>query len=95
MNVEFFFSNDLDKALRQAHTPYFKHFRITMNDQMMICEKAKHRIVLNRPIILGMCILELSKLHMYNFHYESMKAFLFLVDKVNYFIQTLILWYMS
>eukprot|EP01050_Picozoa_sp_SAG11_P061825 SAG11_NODE_41339_length_195_cov_20.406250_1_plen_51_part_01 len=28
---------------------------------------------LNKPIYAGMCILDLSKLHMYQFHYDVIK----------------------
>ena len=30
--------------------------------------------MLNKPIYAGMCILDLSKLHMYKFHYDVIKA---------------------
>ena len=33
----------------------------------------KKTIVLNKPIYAGMCILDLSKLHMYRFHYDFIK----------------------
>lgn len=35
----------------------------------MIMEKRKHEVVLNRPLVIGFSILELSKLHMFKFHY--------------------------
>ena len=31
-------------------------------------------LVLNRPINVGFCVLDLSKLHMYAFHYNHMKV---------------------
>lgn len=34
----------------------------------------KTNIVLNRPIYAGFCILDLSKVYMYQFHYDTMKA---------------------
>ena len=34
----------------------------------------KKEVVLNKPIYVGMAILELSKLHMYKFHYDFIKT---------------------
>jgi hypothetical protein len=40
---------------------------------LVAVEKRKERVRLDRPIIIGMTILELSKLHMYNFYYTMVK----------------------
>ena len=34
----------------------------------------KATLVLNKPIYAGLSVLDLSKLHMYEFHYDDIKA---------------------
>ena len=36
-------------------------------------DKEKEEVLLNKPIYLGMTILDLSKLHMYKFYYDVLK----------------------
>ena len=37
-------------------------------------EMRKKEVILNKPIAVGFCILDLSKLHMYKFHYDTIKT---------------------
>ena len=37
-------------------------------------EKTKTALKLNKPIFLGMSILDLSKVHMYSFYYDVLKT---------------------
>ena len=46
-------------------------------------------IKINKPFYIGMSILDLSKWHMYNFHYNVMKRYL--VTEFIYFTRTQIL----
>ena len=46
--------------------------RAVLNDLTAIKMKKKE-LLLNKPIYAGMCILDLSKLHMYRFHYDVVK----------------------
>ena len=40
------------------------------NDDLFAINRIKEELVLNRPIYVGMAILDLSKLLMYDFHYN-------------------------
>ena len=40
---------------------------------LMGCEMGKIKVVLNKPVYLGQAILDLSKIAMYEFHYDYMK----------------------
>ena len=46
---------------------------IIYNDSLTAIKKKKKSITLNKPIYCGMSILDLSKLHMYRFHYDYIK----------------------
>lgn len=52
--------------------PNFKKFKIIVEDLVTV-ELNKLEIFYNRPIYLGMVILDYAKLHMYNFHYGFAK----------------------
>ena len=43
------------------------------NENLMGVHKVKETLTLNRPAYVGMCILDLSKTLMYNFHYNYIK----------------------
>ena len=43
------------------------------NENLMAVHKVKETLTLNRPAYMGMCILDLSKMPMYNFHYNYIK----------------------
>ena len=43
------------------------------NENLMAVHKIKETLTLNRPAYVGMCILDLSKTLMYNFHYNYIK----------------------
>ena len=47
---------------------------IIYNEDLVAIKQKKKEIMLNKPIYAGMCILDLSKLHMYRFHYDVIKA---------------------
>ena len=43
------------------------------NENLMAVHKVKETLTLNRPAYVGMCILDLSKTLMYDFHYNYIK----------------------
>jgi len=55
----------LASPLYQGHVIY--------NDDLVAIKKKKKELTLNKPIYAGMAILDLSKLHMFEFHYDFMK----------------------
>ena len=44
------------------------------NEDLYAMEMEKTEVLLDKPIYVGATILDLSKLHMYKFHYEYIKA---------------------
>ena len=45
-----------------------------ITDCFTVIQSKVATLILNRPIYVGFTVLELSKLHMYGFHYEHMKV---------------------
>ena len=43
------------------------------DNDLVVIVKNKITLTLNKPAYIGMCILELSKVLMYKFHYDYMK----------------------
>ena len=52
--------------------PIFVSSKI-FNENLMAVHKVKETLTLNRPAYVGMCILDLSKMLMYDFHYNYIK----------------------
>ena len=69
------------KAQRLFNKPKFKDFTIFKNDELIAVEMVKTQIKYDKPAYLGACILDLSKLLMYQFHYDHIKPMY--GDKVN------------
>ena len=63
---------DEKKLLKYASKPTYVSSKI-FNDNLVAVHKIKETLTLNRPAYLGMCILDLSKTLMYNFHYNYIK----------------------
>ena len=62
-----------EKTLRRlASKATFSDFKI-LNQDLVSVQMKKATLRLNRPIFAGMCVLELSKLPIYRFHYYYMK----------------------
>ena len=54
------------------YRPNYKH-RTTFSDNLVAIHMAKTKLYFNKPVYLGMCILDLSKTLMYEFHYEYVR----------------------
>ena len=64
--------NDKEQAEKSTAKPNFNQCNIFCEDLVAIHMK-KMRLVFDKPVYLGMCILDLSKTLMYDFHYNHMK----------------------
>lgn len=65
--------SDENSAMRLMKKCNFKRF-IRVNENMTMIEMATKELFYNKPIYLGFTVLELSKLHMYEFHYDYIKS---------------------
>ena len=63
---------DKNKLLKMTSKPTFKNQNI-INENLTSVHKIKESLFLNRPAYVGMCILDLSKTLMYDFHYNYIK----------------------
>ena len=85
-----------DTELRKlVNKPNFKNMKI-YSKELTACHMQKECVLLDKPIYIGMCVLDISKTLMYEFHYETIKQsykdkvkFLFTdTDSLCYFIET-------
>ena len=60
-----------EKYLRTVMKPNFKS-GVLFGENLMGCEMGKIKVVRNKPVYLGQAILDLSKIVMYEFHYDYM-----------------------
>ena len=60
------------QAERYIANPAFESFRIINKDLAMVKSRVS-KILWNKPTYIGFCVLELSKLLMYQFHYEYVR----------------------
>ena len=61
-----------DKAIKYAAKPNFHHVKILSEDLVTIHMK-RTSLTFNKPVYLGLSILDLSKTIMYEFHYDYIK----------------------
>lgn len=64
--------NNWNSARKYISRPEFKNVRI-FNENLIAIEMKKTNVLLNKPIYLGFCILDLSKTLLYDFHYDYVK----------------------
>ena len=65
-------NNDPEKLLKLIGQPNFQN-AYQISNKLCIVESKPIKTVFNKPIYLGACILETSKLHMYQFWYDHLK----------------------
>ena len=63
---------DEKKLLKMVSKPTYVSSKI-FNENLVAVHKIKETLTLNRPAYVGMCILDLSKTLMYDFHYNYIK----------------------
>ena len=63
---------DKIKAKKLAAKPNFKHCHI-FNEDLVAIHMKKTSLTFDKPVYLGMCILDLSKTLMFDFHYNYIK----------------------
>ena len=63
---------DEKKLSKYTSKPTYVNSEI-FNDNLVAVHKIKETLTLNRPAYVGMCILDLSKTLMYEFHYKYIK----------------------
>jgi hypothetical protein len=61
------------KFLKMVSKPQIKQFSI-VNEDTVLVQRIKAVVTLNKPIYTGFCVLDLSKLLMFDFHYNVMRA---------------------
>ena len=64
--------NNKEDYLKQVMKPNFKGGTL-MGEDLISCEMGKVKIKMNKPVYLKQAILDLSKIIMYEFHYDYMK----------------------
>ena len=65
--------NTKEKLRKLVAKPNFKSCKI-LNENLVSVHMKKTRLTMNKPVYLGMCILDLSKTIMYDFHYNYIKS---------------------
>ena len=61
-----------EKYLKTVMKPNFKS-GVLFGENLMGCEMGGIKVVMNKPVYLGQVILDLSKIVMYEFHYDYIK----------------------
>ena len=64
--------NDKKQAEKLSAKPNFYHCNI-FSEELVAVHMKKTKLFFNKPVYLGMCILDLSKTLMYDFHYNYIK----------------------
>ena len=65
--------SDVKKALKLAAMPNYES-RTIFDENLIAIHMKQIKMLYNKPIYLGMCILDLSKTLMYDFHYNYIKS---------------------
>ena len=71
--VRLFRSDEEQKILKLVAKPTFARQEI-FNEHLVGIQNHKEKVLLNKPIYVGMSVLDLSKHLMYDFYYNTMKA---------------------
>ena len=66
-------NNDPEKLLKLIKEPNFEHIH-KISDKQVLVQSKPVKTKFKKPIYLGACVLETSKLHMYKFWYDYLKV---------------------
>ena len=61
-----------EQAVKYIYQPNYVH-RTTFSDNLVAIHMERTKLTFNKPVYLGMCILDISKIRMYDFHYGYIK----------------------
>ena len=92
-HIDFELVASQERMSKCVNNPNYKNSHI-ISENLVGVEKIKTKLKLNKPIYLGMSILDLSKIHMYSFYYDVLKEKynenikLIYTDTDSYVIQT-------
>ena len=67
-----YLETDRDHFLRQTAKPTYVSCKI-FHENLVAVNMKRERLKLDKPSYVGMCILDLSKVLMYDFHYNYIK----------------------
>ena len=67
-----YLETDPDHFLRQTAKPTYKGCKI-FHENLVAVHMQKQRLLVNKPVYVGMCILDLSKTLMYDFQFHQSK----------------------
>ncbi len=65
-------NNDPQRLNRYTAKPTYKSY-MEISDDIVAVERIKATVMLNKPIYLGLCVLDLSKVLMYDFFYNKLQ----------------------
>jgi hypothetical protein len=71
--VDISLCTDEKDYVRQVAKPQFLNYSIIKENELIAIKKTPKKVELNKPIPVGVAVLDLSKLHMARFHYDYMK----------------------
>jgi hypothetical protein len=71
-DIAFIFPDQKWNAIKFASHPIYKAHRVIVPGRLMAMEKARTCVKMNKPILVGQAILDISKMIMARFHYETM-----------------------
>ena len=73
VNVKIVRSDEEEKILKLVAKPTFAR-QVIFNEHLVGIQNHKEKVLLNKPIYVGMSVLDLSKHLMYDFYYNTLKA---------------------
>ena len=71
-HIDFELVNTPERFQKLVNKPTYKHRHI-INESVVGVEKEKAAVELDKPIYMGLSILDYSKIHMYSFYYDVLK----------------------